>query len=61
MLMHIFTAGYTPYNLLTLTIEYSYNFTTWQLVTICHMSMFVVKFIGIQINGLGNGSINCKK
>ena len=51
-LMHRFTAGFNPYNLFFLTIDYSKNFTTNKVLTIGHMSMFVVKSIVIQINGL---------
>jgi len=44
-LMHRSTAGYNPYNLFSLTIDYSKNFTTNKLLTIGHMPMFVVKSI----------------
>ena len=47
-----------PYNLFILTIDYSKNFTTRQLLTIDQMTMFVVKYIVIQINGQVYGSIN---
>ena len=56
--------GYNPYiNLFIITIDYSKKFTTRLLLTIGHMSMFVVKSIVIKINGLGDpclgyGSIN---
>jgi len=56
--MHRSIAGYNPYNLFILTIDYSKNFTTNKVLTIGHMSMFVVKSIVIQINGLASGSIN---
>jgi len=56
--MHRSIAGYNPYNLFILTIDYSKNFTTNKVLTIGHMSMFVVKSIVIQINGLAYGSIN---
>ena len=57
--MHRSIAGYNPYNLFILTIDYSKNFTTNKVLTIGHMSMFVVKSIVVQINGLAYGSINC--
>jgi len=57
-LMHRSIAGYNPYNLFILTIDYSKNFTTNTVLTIGHMSMFVVKSVVIQINGLVYGSIN---
>jgi len=56
--MHRSIAGYNPYNLFILTIDYSTNFTTNKVLTIGHMSMFVVKSIVIQITGLAYGSIN---
>jgi len=56
--MHRSIAGYNPYNLFIITIDYSKNFTTRWLLTIGHMSMFVVKSIVIQIISLGYGSIN---
>jgi len=49
--MHRSIAGYNPYNLFILTIDYSKNFTTNKVLTIGHMSMFVVKSIVIQITG----------
>jgi len=55
-LMHRSIAGYNPYNLFIITIDYSKNFTTRWLLTIGHMAMFVVKSIVIQIIGLGYGS-----
>jgi len=57
-LMHRSIAGYFPYNLFIITIDYSKNFTTRWLLTIGHMSMFVVKSIVIQIISLAYGSIN---
>ena len=59
--MHRSIAGYNPYNLFIITIDYSKNFITNKVLTIGHMSMFVVKSIVIQINGLAYGSINCVK
>ena len=56
--MHRSIAGYNPYNLFILTIDYSKNFTTNKVLTIGNMSMFVVKSIVIQINGLVYGSVN---
>jgi len=56
--MHRSIAGYNPYNLFILTIDYSKNFTTNKVLTIGHMSMFVVKSIVIKFNGLAYGSIN---
>ena len=50
--------GHNPYNLLILTIDYSKNLTTSKLLSIGHMTMFVVKSIVIQIIGQGYGSIN---
>jgi len=41
-----------------LTIDQSKNFTTRKLRTTGHLSMLVVTFIVIKINGLGYGSIN---
>jgi len=41
----------------TLTIDYSKKFTTNNVLTIRQMSMFVVKSIVIQINGLAYISI----
>ena len=58
--MHRSIAGYNPYNLFILTIDFSKNFTTNKVLTIGHMSMFVVKSIVIQNNGLAYGSINNK-
>ena len=46
--MHRYIAGYNSYNLLILTIDYSKNFTTNKVLTIEHMSMFVVKSIVIK-------------
>jgi len=43
-------AGYNPYNLSILTIYYSMNFKTNKVLTVGHTSMFVVKFIVIEIN-----------
>ena len=57
-MMHRSIAGYNPYNLFILTKDYSKNFTTNTVLKIGHMSMFVVKSIVIQINGLVYGSIN---
>jgi len=57
--VHRSIAGYNPYDLFILTIDYSKNFTTNKVLTIGHMSMFVVKFIVIQNNGLAYGSISC--
>jgi len=57
--IHRSIAGYNPYNLFILTIDYSKNFTTNKVLTIGRMSMFVVKSIVIQINSLAYGSINC--
>jgi len=51
-LMHRSIAGYNHYNLFILTKDYSKNFTTNKVLTIGHMSVFVVKCIVIQINGL---------
>ena len=45
--MHRIIAGYNPYNLFILSIDYSKNFTTNKVLTIGHMSMFVVKSIVI--------------
>jgi len=56
--MHISIADYNPYNLFILTIVYSKNLTTNKLLTIEQMTMFVVKYIHIQINGYVYGSIN---
>ena len=58
--MHRSIAGYNPYNLFIITIDYSKNFTTNKVLTKGHMSMFVVKSIVIQINGLAYGSINSR-
>jgi len=57
--MHRSIAGYDPYNMFILTIDYCTNFTTNKVITIGHMSMFVVKSIVIQINDLAYGSTNC--
>ena len=56
--MHRSIAGYNPYYLFFLTIDYSKNFTTNKVLAIGHMSMFVVKSIVIQINGLAYEFIN---
>jgi len=48
--MHRSIAGHNPYNLFILTIVYSKNLTTSKLLTIEHMTMFVVKSIHIQID-----------
>jgi len=45
--MHLSTDGYTPYDMFFLTKDYSKNFTTMLLMTIEHMTMFVVKYIHI--------------
>jgi len=47
--MHRSIAGLydNPYNLYSLTIDYSKNFTTNKVLLIRHMPMFVVKFIVI--------------
>jgi len=45
--MHRSIAGYNPYNLFSLTIDYSKNFTSNKVLTIGHMPMFVVKSIVI--------------
>ena len=49
--MHRSTEGYNPYNLFILTTDYSKTLNTMHLLTIEHMSMFVVKSFYIQING----------
>jgi len=41
-----------------LTIHNSKNFTKCKLRTIGHLSMLMVTFIVIKVNGLGYGSIN---
>ena len=50
--MHRSIAGYNPYNLISLTIYYSKNFTTNKVLTIGHMPLFVVKSTVIKINSL---------
>jgi len=45
--MHRSIAGYNPYNLFSLTIDYSKNFTTNKVLTKGRMPMFVVKSIVI--------------
>ena len=56
--LHRSIAGHNPYNLFILTIDYSNDFTTGQLLTIEHIAMFVVKSIVIQINDQVCGSIS---
>jgi len=48
--LHRSTAGHNPYNPYVLTIYYSKNLTTVQMLIIEHMAMFVVKSIHIQMN-----------
>jgi len=55
--LHISIAGYNPYILFILTIDYSKNFTTNKVLTIVHMSMFVVTSIVLHSNCLAYGSI----
>jgi len=56
--MHRSIAGHNPYNLFTITVDLSMNFTTMKLLTIEHMVMFVVKSIHIQSNGQVCACIN---
>ena len=49
-IMHRSIAGYNPYKLFILTIDYSKKFTTTELLTIEHMVIIVVKSIYIPIN-----------
>jgi len=58
LVLHRSITGYNPYNMFNITIDYSKNFTTSYLLTIGHMSMFVVKSTVIYISGFGYGSIN---
>jgi len=56
--MHRSIAGYNPYNLFILTIDYSKNFTTRLLLTTQPMVMFVVKSIVFQFKDQVYEAIN---
>jgi len=56
--MHRFIDGQPTNNRFMLTKDNSWNYTTWPLLTIEHIVMFMVISIHIQINGKFYGSIN---